>query len=244
MKLTVLGNCGPYPPKDGACSGYLFETGDAKILIECGSGVLSRLQRFCKIEELTHIILSHLHYDHMGDMMVLKYAIEGKRKKGQNLNTIKLFLPEEPAEEFTKITSKDLFDVTVIEDNLQTQVNNLIISFARMNHPIPSYGVKIQDKEKVFVYSGDASNVNFPLDFVKECDMFLCDSALLASEKKSNDVPHLTSAEVGEIAKNSRVKKLLLTHFWPETDKKDYLKEALSIFPYTEIAQLDEVFEI
>lgn len=244
MKLTVIGNYGPYPPKDGACSGYLLETKKAKILIDCGSGVLSRVQGLCKIEEITHIILSHLHYDHMGDMMVLRYAIEGKRKKGQRLNTIKLFLPEEPVEEFTKITSKDLFDVTIIKDGLQTQMNDLLISFARMNHPIPSYGVKIQNKEKVFVYSGDASYTNFPLGFVKDCDLFLCDSALLASEKKSDDVPHLTSAEVGEIAKKCRVKKLLITHFWPEADKENNLREALAIFPQTEIALQNKTYEI
>jgi len=244
MKLTVIGNCGPYPPKDGACSGYLLETEDAKILIECGSGVLSRLQNYCAIEDITHIILSHLHYDHMGDIMVLKYAIEGKRKRGENLRTIKIFLPNEPAEEFKKIISKDLFDVIEIKNNLKVNISNLNASFAKMSHPIPSYGVRIQKGEKVFVYSGDASYSNFPFSFVKDCDIFLCDSALLASEKKSPDVPHLTSAEVGKIAKDARVKRLLITHFWPEANKEDNLKEALAIFPQTEIAQQNKSYEI
>ncbi|MGE5329696.1 MAG: MBL fold metallo-hydrolase [Deltaproteobacteria bacterium] len=244
MKLTVIGNCGPYPPKNGACSGYLLETEGAKILIECGSGVLSKLPNYCALEEITHIILSHLHYDHMGDIMVFKYAIEGKLKRGQKLNTIKLFLPNEPKDEFQKITSKDLFDVVIINDGLKTQINNLNISFARMNHPIPSYGVRIQEKEKVFVYSGDASYLNFPLEFVGDCDMFLCDSALLSSEKKTSDVSHLTSAEVGEIAKNARVKKLLITHFWPEANQEDNLKEAIGIFSHTEIAQIDKIYNI
>ena len=244
MKLTVIGNSGPYPPKDGACSGYLLETEDTKILIECGSGILSRLQNYCCIEDITHIILSHLHYDHMGDVMVLRYAIEGKRKRGQKLNAIKLFLPDAPVEEYKKIISKDLFDVTVIKDNLQVKINNLNVSFARMSHPIPSYGTRIQEGEKVFVYSGDASYFNFPLKFVSDCDMFLCDSALLSTEKKSSDVPHLTSAEVGEIAKNALVRKLLITHFWPEANKEDNLKEASAIFPQTEIAQLDKTYDI
>jgi len=244
VKLTVLGNYGPYPPKDGACSGYLLETEDAKILIECGSGVLSRLQNYCAIEEITHIILSHLHYDHMGDIMVLKYAIDGKRKRGQEINTIKLFLPDEPTEEYEKIVSKDLFDITVIKDNLKVRINNLIVTFARMNHPVPSYGARIQQEEKIFVYSGDASFSNFPTEFVRDCDVFLCDSALLASEKKSADVPHLTSAEAGEIAKNARVKKLLITHFWPEANKEENLKEASAIFSTTEIAQMDKTYEI
>lgn len=244
MRLTVLGNYGPYPAKDGACSGYLLESGDIKILLDCGCGVLSRLQKHSRIEDITHIILSHLHYDHMGDIMVLKYAIEGKLKRGQELNRIKLLLPAEPAEEFQKICSKDMFDVKVINDNTTIKINDLTVSFARMTHPVPSYGTRVQEKEKVFVYSGDASYMNFPLEFIKGCDVFLCDSALLTREKKNPDVPHLTSAEAGEIAEKGRVKKLLITHFWPEADINENLEESSKVFPQTEIASQDNIYEI
>ena len=33
MKLTVLGNTGPYPQAGGACSGYLLENGPADLVI-------------------------------------------------------------------------------------------------------------------------------------------------------------------------------------------------------------------
>ena len=45
MKLTVLGNNGPYPAAGGACSGYLLSS-DSKhtnVLIECGCGTLANL---------------------------------------------------------------------------------------------------------------------------------------------------------------------------------------------------------
>ena len=45
MKLTVLGNNGPYPSKGGATSGYLLEFDDRLFLLDCGSGVFSNLLR-------------------------------------------------------------------------------------------------------------------------------------------------------------------------------------------------------
>ena len=56
MKLTVLGKYGPFPAA-GVCSGYLVEKENTKVLIECGSGVFSRLQQVCPINELSGIIL-------------------------------------------------------------------------------------------------------------------------------------------------------------------------------------------
>ena len=41
MKLTVLGCNGPYPAAGGACSGYLLETGDTRVLLDCGAGALA-----------------------------------------------------------------------------------------------------------------------------------------------------------------------------------------------------------
>lgn len=79
MKLTVLGNQGAAPGAGGVCSGYLLENDNAKVLIDCGSGVLANLQKVCKVSELDAIILTHLHSDHMSDMMVLKYTIEVSR---------------------------------------------------------------------------------------------------------------------------------------------------------------------
>ena len=78
MKLTILGNNGPYPAAGGACSGYLL-TGDhgrTQVLIDCGAGVLSGLSTWISWEALDAVILSHLHYDHMSDLLPMQYAMQ------------------------------------------------------------------------------------------------------------------------------------------------------------------------
>ena len=52
MKLTVLGCNGPYPAAGGACSGYLLETGDTRVLLDCGAGALAALTAVMPPEEL------------------------------------------------------------------------------------------------------------------------------------------------------------------------------------------------
>jgi len=64
MKLTVLGASGAFPAPGTATSGYLLEIDGHHILIDCGSGVLSRLQEHIRLDQLEAIILTHLHSDH------------------------------------------------------------------------------------------------------------------------------------------------------------------------------------
>ena len=68
MKVTVIGCCGGFPAANEATSGYLFQSGDYSVLIDCGSAVLSKLQLFLPVEELDAVILSHYHHDHIADV--------------------------------------------------------------------------------------------------------------------------------------------------------------------------------
>ncbi len=244
MKITVIGNCGPYPGAGRACSGYLIESGDAKILLDCGSGVLGKLQNYCSIDEITHVILSHLHYDHMGDMMVFRYSIEGKAKRGGKLRPVKLYLPSEPKDVYEKLISKDVFDYAAITEDLSLNIGELHVSFAKVNHPITCYAVRIQQDSRIFVYSGDTSYTKSLVEFARNADILLCDAGLLSKDKKSKDAPHLTAYEAGIIARESDVKRLLLTHFWPEDDKGIHLTEARENFLKAEVSVEGKSYEI
>ena len=69
MKLTVLGNCGPYPGKGAGTSGYLLQGEHANIMLECGSGTVGQLWQYIEPKDLTAIILTHMHWDHVSDFM-------------------------------------------------------------------------------------------------------------------------------------------------------------------------------
>ncbi len=75
MKLTILGSGSPEAYLRRASSGYLLEAGRDLILFDCGGGVFDNLLRAGrKPSEITHIVFSHLHSDHMMDYARLIHA--------------------------------------------------------------------------------------------------------------------------------------------------------------------------
>lgn len=244
MKLTVLGNNGPFPAAGGACSGYLLQEKNINILIDCGNGVLSNLQKVIGFEELDAIILTHLHSDHMSDMLVLKYAVEIKKKRGLLDKTFDVFAPPEPIEEYQRLDVANVFNLKSIQQDLTLRFGSITITFAEMKHPVKCFAVSAQNGNSRFVFSGDTSWTESIIEFSSGSDLLMLDAGLLAKDKTSENVPHLTARECGIVAQKSGVKKLLLTHFWPEYNVNELLSEAKESFENVETSKLLYTYEV
>ena len=69
MKLTLLGTGTPAPSLARQSSGYLLEIGGDVIVLDHGPGAAHRLMEAGrKPRDVTHLFLTHLHYDHMADV--------------------------------------------------------------------------------------------------------------------------------------------------------------------------------
>lgn len=230
MKLIVLGNYGPYPKAGGACSGFLLDSEGRKVLIDCGSGVVSRMLQFIDVEELSTVLLSHLHSDHSSDMLTLGYAVSIKMKKGEISSPIKVYAPEEPIDEYLRIAEREAFDMNSISDDLVITLDDLKITFRQMKHGFANYALCFQRGNKKFVYSGDTMPNDELVEFAKGADLFLCEAGLLERDEKSMRAMHLTAKEAGEIAEKAQVKRLLLTHFLPDVKIDHYINEASLVY--------------
>ncbi len=244
MKLTILGNNGPFPAAGGACSGYLLQEGKTNILIDCGNGILSNLQKLIRFEELDAIILTHLHSDHISDMMVLKYAVQIKKQRGQFDRNLPVYAPAEPAVEYGRLDVKDAFDLKPVSDDLELDIGGIKITFAPMRHPSKDYAVSFRYQGKRFVFSGDTSWTENIISFARGADVLMLDAGLFAREKTGDNVPHLTAEECGIVAREAAVGRLLLTHFWPENNIDDLVDEARGNFENTSAARLLQEYEI
>jgi ribonuclease BN (tRNA processing enzyme) len=68
MRITLLGTGTPAPSIDRQSSGYLFEIGDDRIVMDHGPGAHHRLiEAGHRAVDVTHAFFSHLHYDHCMD---------------------------------------------------------------------------------------------------------------------------------------------------------------------------------
>lgn len=235
MKITVLGRYGTAPAKDGACSGYYIEHNDKKILIDCGNGIVSRYQHYCKIEELDYIILSHVHFDHMADLHLIKYVLQTKKYYGQIIKKIKLILPKPVKDE--DVYDENLFDITYLQDNMQIAIDDLTVTFNKMVHLIECYGMAIENEEFKFVYSADTGYTDKLVKLAKDADLFLCESTIVKKQIKYPINHHLSVEEACKICKLANCKKLVLTHLWYETKIEEYEKEANKYLKNFEIAK-------
>lgn len=242
MKLTILGNNSTTASAGGACSSYLVEADGKKILMDMGNGSIFNLKKLYGVDEIDAIILTHHHFDHFSDILLMRYEREGRKYMGEDVKSIPLYTPKMPDWLFEQLDKSQLFDFHFIEQDETVAMGSLSIDFTRVLHLMETYAVRITEKDKVLTYSADTGLCQGILKASKNADLFLCEASY-GSYDPYVITHHLTGKEAGEIAKMSAVKKLVLTHL-PEKGKREVEKDALSVFKNSELSQIMKSYEI
>lgn len=260
--ITPLGTVSTYCYKNKNCPGFLVEYKNNKILLDCGNGISKYLNLPNDLNNLT-IIISHLHPDHYGELLVIAQTSYVFNKLGYLNEKIKVYIPEgdkiKIKENYndkdgwatSKSVEKNLIDFDYLlslekesylefipyKQENKLNFDNLQISFSRNPHPLITYSTKLETDGIKLVYSSDTGYKNNCLkEFAKNANLLICESTFLKGQIKSED-NHLFAHEAAKIAIKANVDKLLLTHFWPIIDKQKYVDEAKEIFPNTQAAQ-------
>ena len=124
MELTVLGKYGPYgKAKTGAASGYLVTDRDEKIVLDMGSGTLSRLMGVTDIKTVKHIFVSHLHFDHTSDLLPFRYLLE-------ELNhTVNIYTRKEESEWYKILFDHPNFNVVNVDEDTEIKIGDMTLGF-------------------------------------------------------------------------------------------------------------------
>lgn len=239
MKLTVLGRYGPYPAPGGACSSYILEAGNTKIVLDLGAGTFSRLLGLMPELNMDCVILSHLHSDHISDMFILRYALRQFSERGVKVTLpLPVIAPEEPREEHKLLTASGAYDLTAARDDLQLHIKDVRIRLKRVTHPVPTYAVLIEHQGKRFVYTGDTGVRNDLTEFCYGADLLLADTNFLDEECPAAPAPHLSAGQAGKLAADAWIKHLILTHIRGAVcDTDRLLTQARRYFKNTEVAE-------
>ena len=257
--IIPLGTVAPYPKEDKNCSSYLIKHKDNNILLDCGNGSTRLLNMESDLNNLK-IFISHLHPDHYGDLISLLQTIMVYKKYGYIKNDIELYIPQTIVTEEESYKDKDGWaclralrtniidykyikkyaeivgvDLKELKGKINLKYDDIIIDSILVPHQLESYAIKVITENGTIVYSGDTGTNNNLEKFAKNSDLLICESTFLKGQYRSKD-GHLYAHEAAMIAKCANVKKLLLTHFWPEIDKQKYVDEAKVIFENTDYA--------
>jgi ribonuclease BN (tRNA processing enzyme) len=243
MKLTCLGKYGPFPKAGCACSSYLLEREEKNIVIDLGCGGLTRLLQRLDVKDIGAVVLSHLHADHMGDILTLRYALDAVKKLGQREDPLPVYMPAEPSAEAGLIASCKMIAPVYINDNARHGIFGIDVRFALMTHSVPSYAMAFNSGGKKFVYSGDTRYDENLIPFAMGADLLLMEAAFFSSELTETAM-HVSAEEAGLTGKKAGVKRLLLTHIFPPNDEGSLLSEAKSNYPGAEIIEELKTYEV
>ncbi len=246
MNLTVLGCYGPYPPAGGACSGYLLEHENWQVLLDCGNGVLSRLQQFMSIDELDAVVLSHLHSDHMADCLILRHAVRSALRRGLRTAPLPVYAPQTPAQDYERLRSKDIFELHPLRNDEALEFGPFRFSFLRTIHSVSCFAVKVSlpDGPETMVYSADTEYFEELLTFARGATLFLCEASFLHEDLIAGEINHMSALQAARLAKNAEVERLVLTHLPPHRDTEAYLNEAKGTFESVQLAEEGEIYTI
>jgi ribonuclease BN (tRNA processing enzyme) len=225
VKLTVIGYWGGFPGKNEATSGYLLEEEGFKLLVDCGSGVISQLQNYTKIEELDAVILSHYHNDHVCDIGALQYARLIKGFLGKKLTNLPIYGHFEDKEGFNKLTYDHITTGITYGPKEKMTIGPFTISFLKTNHPVSCYAMRIDTPHATLVYTADTSYKKEFVSFSKHADLLICECNLYKG-MNGKKAGHMTSTEAGALAQQADVKQLLLTHLPHFGNHNDLILEA------------------
>lgn len=226
MILTILGSGAAIPSLKRSGPAYLLKIKDDLILLDAGPGTLKQFEKVkADYFELTHILISHTHADHLSDLVPILQSITrtlelvgdkrekpliiigppGFKKVYQNLR--KAMMPE-----------KEPYLVRIYEmGNGSKDFKNWKLESKIIRHVEfwDSVSYKITANDKVFVYSGDTGFCPEIIGFCKGIDSLLIEATLPISYEFPKD--HLNPQFASEIAALSSAKKLILTHLYSES---------------------------
>lgn len=237
MKITILGTGTFYVSKDRSGPAYLLEADNKKILIDCGPGTLMRLSEIgIKPEDIDYIFISHFHADHTTDLFALQmnFRLKEFSFNGKDYKTPIIFGPpgiEEFIKKLSYVYELPAFDnYSKIEYKAyqeSIQLGKIIVKTFKVKHTAfgsiaNAYALRFEFDGKVFAFSGDSVKCEGLKNVSKQADLFICDASY---SKGNSNFAHLDTYEIGEIAQSSEVKKVVLTHFYPDTKDIDLVAE-------------------
>ncbi|MFJ9499346.1 MBL fold metallo-hydrolase [Brevibacillus centrosporus] len=230
MRVTVLGYQSPYPGPGGATPGYLVETDQLRILLDCGSGVLANLGRHYPIYELDALFLSHYHHDHVADLGVLQYGLMVHQLFGERdpQKPLPIYAPNTPVQNVQSLTYRAATAFQPIDEQASVTLGDLHVRFLRTDHGDgdPCYAMRLECGGKVLVYGADSGPGTPWGAFLEEANLFIGEGTYLDHNLPQKPNGHLSVRQAAEVAESHRCGSLLLTHLYHGYDPAEVRRQA------------------
>ena len=233
MQVTVLGSGTAIPVPSRFPAGYLVEIDDTVTMVDCGPGTLRRLAMAgVGLDRLGTLLLTHYHTDHCADVAALLFALRSPHFAGRPPMRIHgapglCRLVEKLTEAWPWLQPRG-YELQLVETLPGTfAVGPARVTAVPIRHTAPSLGYRIETGAGTVAFSGDADECDELVELARDADLFVCDAAAPDGQKLDG---HLTPGLAGAYAQRAHVRRLVLTHFYPECDGHDLAAMAKARF--------------
>ncbi len=243
VRIVILGSQAPYPGSDNLPS-VLIVWGKNHLLLDAGEGVQSKLLKVrVSPVVLKHILITHLHGDHVLGLLPLLQS----RSLGGSKEKLTIVGPkgikEYVVRSMNMLNFTPTYDIEFIEINKYDEVlsfSNIKVYAYPLIHTVPTLGftINIGGKVKISYITDTRPLIELP-EVVYDSYLLIHDATFSHNDLNlARDHLHSTSIEAALTALKSRSKLLILYHISPRYKDSDTLVfEARRIFPHTYLAK-------
>jgi ribonuclease BN (tRNA processing enzyme) len=241
VELQVLGSGGPELEDQRASSSYLiWQDGRPRILVDSGGGSALQFGRSgAHVAQLDAILFTHLHIDHTADFPALIKSSYFEERKGplpvygpsgnESFPATTEFVADlfdhkhgafryladylSGAEGGYRLESHD---VSLPERSVRTIFRSSDITATAtpvIHGGVPAIAWRVSLAGKNIVFSGDTNGQNGNLErLAKDADLFVAHNAIAEDDTGSIRQLHMPPSVIGRIARDAKVKSLVLSH--------------------------------
>lgn len=234
IRVTILGSGTCVPSLQRSACAALIQTADFNLLLDAGPGTMHRLLAAgITVFDVTHVLFSHFHPDHTGEMATLLFA--NKYPDGhRRTRRLTLMGGAGFADFFHRMKGvygewiqldPERFEIVELDNAAigSRRCDGFTLTWGPVRHNPESTAYRVTGPAgRSVVYSGDTDRCDSLVELAQGADILVCESAM-PDERK---VPgHLTPSEAGAIASRAKVGRLVLTHLYPACDDVDIVRQ-------------------
>ena len=233
MELIVIGSGTAAPSLTRAAPAYLLKVGDDVVVLDTGPGTLRRLlQMGIRHEQVTHLLYSHNHLDHSGELAPWLFT----SRVSASARTTPLTIAGSAGFMTLLASLRELYGHWLDARDYRLTLVTLPVTGAGgppvtfhdwalqafpVSHIDSSLAFRITNASgRVFVYTGDTDVCESVVEAARDADLLLIEASSPDGMKVEG---HLTPSEAGRIATQASAHRVVLTHFYPACDGVDML---------------------
>lgn len=203
------------------------------MLIDCGDGTLNQLEKAGRsYRDLDAVFLTHFHPDHISGLFPLIHALAGtpgfERRKPLTVVGPSGLRDIYECCMLSLMRNPRTFEVKLIEIEDELRIGSLDVYSVGTDHTKNSVAYRLQMGKKSIVFTGDSDYDERLFIFSEKADLLVADCSFPDSMKSPG---HMTPRECGLLAKNAKVRSLVLSHIYPSPlSENELIKECRSVF--------------